>query len=441
MGTRGTILAGESIKHAMSHTDILVIGAGAAGLMAARTLLRAGRTVRLLEGRDRTGGRIHTLADPRFPRPLEAGAEFIHGTLPHTIGLLDGYGLSREPLRGAYWISRDGGMHPSEEFIDGADVLEKALRDLPHDMPLREFLDTYLYAPEHRRLRTDVERFAEGYDAADPARAGTLAFREEWLSSDPQEQFRPAAGYTALTDAMTQECRNLGADVRLRAVAKTVRWKPGHVEVHTADGEAYTAARLLVTVPLGVWQAEPEDEAFIAYEPALPQKTAAARLMGFGHVYKITLVFDDAFWNHTAQPGLDGNLGFLFADGHIPTWWTRDTGDVPMLTGWLGGPAAARLSGAGDETLLEYALATLGGIFRTGAGLPSRLAAYHVSRWGTDPFSLGAYSYAVVGGDDYKAVLARPVENTLYFAGEALADGGTVEAALDSGLRAAREMT
>jgi len=417
------------------HTDVLIIGAGASGLLAARNLLRAGQGVHILEARDRVGGRIHTIHPAGFTEPLETGAEFVHGELPITLALLKEYGINPIPLQGAYMVHKNGHTHTSHDFMEGADVLEKALHGLQDDMPLQTFFDTYLHAPEHRTLREDAERFAEGYDAADIGRASTLAFRKEWLQTDTEDQYRPQNGYTPLMNALAKDCLQNGGHIRLGGVAKKVRWKPGHVEVATADGLTFTAKKLLLTVPLGIWQSHPDHAAHITFDPPLTEKTEAARHMGYGHVCKIVLQFAEAFWKKR-----EPELGFLFSDRAIPTWWTQDIHRSTTLTGWLGGPKAEKLEQAHDATILDQALATLENIFSETPDLRQLLHAHYISRWGTDPFSLGAYSYATVNGEKHKAVLAAPVQNTLFFAGEALAEGGTVEAAFSSAKRAAEEV-
>src|SRR5262249_3265313 len=146
------------------------------------------------------------------------------------------------------------------------------------------------------------------------------------------------------------------------------------------------------------------------------------------------------FWE---EQGFE-DVGFLHAPGEVfPTWWTTIPMRTSILTAWAGGSAAERLAGLGEHELLSRALACLARAFATDrARLDSLLDAWRVADWHADPFSRGAYSYVAAGGMDAPRRLAEPVEETLYFAGEATAEhlAGTVAGALASGSRAAEEV-
>src|SRR3954452_333075 len=121
-------------------THFVVVGAGAAGLMAACELGRAGKTVTILEARDRCGGRIYPLPPADFGYPAEGGAEFVHGEAPVTHNLLREAGLSLLPLQGTPWTVEDGKFLPREPADPHEAELHAALRDLKHDLTVAEFL-------------------------------------------------------------------------------------------------------------------------------------------------------------------------------------------------------------------------------------------------------------------------------------------------------------
>ncbi len=423
--------------------DVVIIGAGAAGLVAARELVKAGRSVAVLEARNRTGGRIHTLHGGGFTAPTEAGAEFVHGNLPVTLGLLREAALPFIEMAGQSWHVRGDQAGPDEELPEDWPLLLAKLGELQQDISIATFLETALGEPRHARLRESVRKFAEGYDAADTRKASALALREEWSNDEDAPQYRLPGGYAGLIDFLAGDAAARGAQLHLAAPVREIAWAPGQTEIHTEGGWRFMARQVLVTVPLGVWQA-----GALRFVPDLPAKFEAARGMGFGAVIKLVLEFREAFWDRTdaARPGWRTfpGLGFLFSNAPVPTWWTRLPDPAPVLTGWLAGPAAANCGALPDEVLLDIALKSLSALtLAEPEALRALLVAHHVANWPADPYALGAYSYTVVDGEAARATLAAPVDGTLFFAGEALYQGpavGTVEAALATGMRVVEEM-
>lgn len=430
------------------NSHIIIIGAGAAGLAAAYELKKHGRSALLLDARDRVGGRMHTIHEPGFLSPVEMGAEFVHGKLPVTLGLLDEYKIAYEPVRGNMLQFDKGSFKAERSFIEGSGIVDEKLELVVEDMSVDAFLSTYFESPTHDEIVRSVRRFVQGYDAADPGKASTLAFRNEWLGEEDGEQYRIRGGYEQLVKALVNDLEAAGSSIRLSTTVRTIRWSPSQVEVTTAKGETLKASQLLITVPLGVWQAGEDDEAAIAFSPLLPEKTAAAHSMGYGTVIKIMLSFKTAFWECEDMKQRTGqnmdHLGFLFTDAAIPTWWTQQPSQDAMLTGWLAGPPAAAHVQKDEHALLDLGLNSLAYIFSVSRDfLRDQLSGWKAANWSKDPFSKGAYSYATV--NDAKAIetLSKPVDDTLYFAGEALGTGSgksTVEAALSSGISAAASM-
>lgn len=430
--------------------DVIVIGAGACGLIAARELVRKGFSVIVLEGRHRTGGRIHSIQHHEMSRVVEAGAEYIHGSLPVTLSLLNEYQIAVQPVKGFFWQTTTNTKDNEDNFIpDHQQILSKQLKALRQDMPVDKFLELHFPEEEYQLLKKSVRGFVQGYDAADTSLASTFAFREEWLADDDDEQYRIPEGYGKLLDSITSACVNEGCQFHFSAVVKRVTWERNSVRVTTADNQTYEAKKLIITVPLGVLQAPFSEKAGISFEPAIPDIRSAANKLGYGGVIKTVLYFDESFWKGEevkARTGKDlSKVGFIFSDASIPTWWTQYPDEVPMLTGWIGGPLAVEMSKKSHDEILETALNSLAGIFQQSVnGIKEKLLAHQVYDWVNDPFALGAYSYSVVGGDLHKKKICEPVEETLYFAGEAFHIGknsGTVEAALSEGFRVSRLIT
>lgn len=404
--------------------------------MAARHLAQQGKSVAIVEALDRTGGRMYTITHEGFAKPVELGAEFIHGDLPLTKSLLDEAGIAYVPADGSNWQGSKGEFTQQESFAEEdesglpCDTLEK-------DITVAQFL-AQVEDPEEKAAMQD---YAEGYFAADTNRSSAKALCED-LAAEYEEQYRPVGGYRPLVQYLEAQCREMGVAFFLEQAVREIRWQRGSATVFTT-GQSFTAAQVLITVSLGVLQSEK-----ILFLPALPQqKTEAIKALGFGHVVKVALQFSEAFWKnpeYTGGKALD-NLFFLFFEAAIPTWWTQHPQQDALLTGWMGGPKAAALQQLSEQELVEKAIASLLQIFAINEerlrGLLQGAAAHN---WSADPYFHGAYSYEVVDGHRHINTLLEPEDNTLFFAGEALHAGaaiGTVEGALASGLAAAQKMS
>ncbi|QQO15521.1 FAD-dependent oxidoreductase [Bradyrhizobium diazoefficiens] len=410
---------------------IIVVGAGAAGLMAAREVARAGRTVTILEARERCGGRIHSLPASEFGYPADGGAEFVHGEANVTRALLREAGLSLQEIEGTQW-SFDGAKFSREDRHDPHEAeLHSVLSALKDDLTLAEFLRRHFAGDKYARLRHSVERMVEGYDAADPARASTLALREEWMDGGRRVQARINGGYGALIEFLAAECRKDGAAIRFGCVVSGIEEKGGGVAVRCAGSDVHGCDRVILTVPLPLLRD-------IALPAAARAKAAAADDIGFGNVIKILLRFARPWWRERNQDLAD--MTFLLSDEAVPVWWTRYPDQRPVLTGWFGGPRTAELQSLDPQGLIDAGIESLAAIFGLSREDIARdLVAAAATNWAHDCFARGAYSWATPRTRAAQAMLAR-ADGPVLLSGEALYRGrdmGTVEAALASGLETA----
>jgi monoamine oxidase len=413
----------------MSST-VLILGAGASGLLAARRLAAEGFPVTLLEAASVAGGRIYSFSIPGFTGLVEAGAEFVHGDLPITLRLAREAAVSLIPTHYAQFTS---GNERADEPVHWNDLMEEMER-LEQDIPVAEFLVTHFPGEKYVRLRQSVKGYAEGYDLADMKTASTKALYKEWSGEKDSGGYRVDGGYGRLVDYLVRECRRLGAEIHFASPVTDVRWEKGRVEVETKGDKRYRADRLIVTASLGALKG-------IVFTPSVPDVMAAAEGIGYGSVIKIQLEFRAPFWREI-RPG--AQTLFILSRQAVPTWWTQEGDASTLLTGWLTGEDMRRFRELGSQERLERCLSSLAGIFsRDPAWIGDQLVAYRFFDWLEQPYIHGGYSFDMVMTPACRRILQTPVADTLYFAGEAIHDGsapGTVEAAFQSGLETAEKI-
>jgi len=215
--------------------DVLIIGAGAAGLAAAAELARAGKSALVLEARDRIGGRIWSLDVPGLPVPVELGAEFIHGRPAATFSLMRKAGIAAVDAPIVRSAVQRGGLAPRGD--DLFSEIQRMMRQRVSALAKKDVsVETFLARAAHglsKEARTLARMRVEGYEAADPARASARAIAEDWGTEGAANagHFRPQGGYGALLAALAGGLRGSRVELRLQSVVRAVRWRSGAVEV------------------------------------------------------------------------------------------------------------------------------------------------------------------------------------------------------------------
>jgi len=387
--------------------DVIVVGAGASGLAAARDLADRGADVLVVEARDRIGGRVHTLrgfAD----EPIELGAMVVHGERAVTVDIVREAGLTLGPPRwaapGETFLMVDGEPRPPSD-IEGWWALEHEVGRLGGpDVALHRYLTDIGWPPLRRTFAEEL--FAQIW-AADPALLsveGVSRVETAWASG--YDNLRVPEGYDRVLEFVAR-----GLRIELGRRVSRVSWRRGRVDV---DG--LTAGAVVVSIPPTVR---------VTFDPALDaRKTDSASAIPLGPVMRVIA--------RLSKPA--ESTGSIISVGREGGFWS--VGE-DLLTVWAGGPSAKRFSGVSPVDVALRARPAFPWLEREGIG--DVVAA----DWGVDPLSLGAYSYPRVGALDAPAVWAQPVDQTLFFCGEATCGDrhpATVHGAIESGRRAGAEV-
>ena len=424
--------------------DAIVIGAGAAGLAAARSL--AGRSVRvvLLDARERVGGRVWSRPLAPTAAPAELGAEFIHGRGELTMQLLRDVGIRAIDAAGELWTCSKDGELRREATSPAAGIFATA-RTLANDESVDRFLRRFEADEAMRETARAARAFVEGFDAADPAIASASAMADEWRSGVDSAIARPLGGYRPMFDHLHDACVAAGVQICLSTIVRRISWRRGFVAIeanHSGESQTIRARAAIVTLPVGVLRHN-GDETAVAFDPDLPHaKREALRSIEMGHAVKVALSFRTAFWERV-QKRRYRDAAFFQCEGQpFPTYWTQVPVRTMLVVAWAGGPKAIALTGLAEADVIGRALNGFGGLFKEQELARKEFEGGLTHDWSRDPFARGAYSYVAVGGGDARAALAAPVDDTLFFAGEATStngQGGTVNGALETGERAAGE--
>ena len=427
--------------------DVLILGAGIAGLAAARALSERGIRVTVLEARDRVGGRLLSRVAAGGDI-VELGAEFVHGRPPELWALLEECGAQTTERAGTM-LREDGNGGLIEDDPQDGEVFSplKALEDFAgEDVSFADWLASSDVPEEERPA---LMGYVEGFNAADAQTIGVRSLGVQQKAEEATEGDRSwhvRGGYTRLAEYLAGRVKGHGGNVLLNAEVRAVRWSTHSVEVETNRG-ILRAKRCIITLPLGVLQ-RVNSKAGLKITPE-PAAILQARRLAMGHAVRFTMVFRERWWEQSRTLAAEKlrAMSFLFTPEHLPpVWWTAhpESEAAPTLIGWVGGPRAKALEGKSAGELGREACATLARAFSLDEDLVrASLLETHSHDWSSDPFARGAYSYVPAGAMDASAAMTEPEAETLFFAGEhtdTTGHWGTVHAALRSGLRAAQQV-
>jgi monoamine oxidase len=308
--------------------------------------------------------------------------------------------------------------------------------------------------PRTAKIKQRAISYVSGFNAADPALVGVHWLVQEMRAEEESEgdrAFRAGNGYEDLLEIFRQKIRELDIQVQTNTVVESIRWKKSSAEIQSRNKDGATsrsASAVLVTIPLGVLKAPAGVPGAILFDPALPsEKIRALDKLEMGEVIRVVLHFRERFWE-SIHPDADrtlADMSFLFSqDQWFPTWWTAMPEKYPLITGWAPFLAGRRLTGQAPSVVAERALQSISRLLNVNADTVENLLLGSYSHdWQSDPFSRGAYSYAKVGSDGAQETLGAPLDDILFFAGEATdisGNNGTVHGAIASGHRAAEEI-
>ena len=401
-----------------AEVDVAIIGAGAAGIGAARRLREAGGVSMLVvEARARVGGRVHTIAPAGFA--LDRGAEWLHSADRNPlspIAAAHGFSVRRRPPEWTSRLSRSGATAEAEaDWLATREAQARARRkaaEEPVDRPLSSLIEP---GGRWNQLLDATSNWGNG------AELDRVSVKDYVRYEDSGVNWRLAEGYGRLFEALAD-----GLPVALSTPVERVDHRGRTIRLETARGPI-RARRVIVTVPTSILAEER-----LCFDPPLAEKAAAAAGLPLGVDNKLFIALD----RRAPEIGPDGFLVGSTTKRETMSYQIRPLGR-PAVYCFFGGRFAAALEREGEAAMFAFAADELAGLL--GAGIRTRLGPLAATAWLGDPWSRGSYSYGLPGHAEDRAFLAAPVDDRLYFAGEATSPNffSTAHGAYLSGIAAA----
>lgn len=417
---------------------IVVVGAGIAGLAAAKALQDDGYEVLVLEARDRIGGRIWT-SEIWPDLPLDLGATWIHGVKNNPITRLAD---QLNAPRVATYYDKSATYHTTGRVLTKAEAAQldniktqifrtiTAAQQRDPDQSIQQTLATLISRDQNDPETLRLIQFVLNSDLEQEYAGSADQLSTQWYDSSGAfkgDDMLFPQGFQRITDFLAR-----GLRIERAQIVKHIDWQQPHIKITTQNRELI-ADRVIVTLPLGVLQHQA-----VHFVPELPrEKQLAIQKLGMGVLNKCYLRFPKAFW-----PDNIDWIEHLSNQKGVWTEWVsfQRVAKKPVLLGFNAADYGREIEAWSDQKMVASAMATLKTLF--GEAIPKPVG-YQITRWASDPFARGAYSYNAVGSTPkMRTALALPVDQRLFFAGEATTNAhfGTTHGAYLSGLRAAKEV-
>jgi monoamine oxidase len=418
--------------------DIVIVGAGAAGLACAEVLKRSGLRILILEARCRPFGRVLTVRPSTLRTPIELGAEFIHGVPKELMDPAQNWNIPFLDVRDNHLVKDGSSFKDTPDYFDHlGQILPRSI--VKHDQTIQDWLQSKSLS---HKWKSTVQSFVEGFHAADIGRMGRNALFSATNEDDDElnghSMFRLPFGYDLLLKTWL---RHLDPhEIQFSQMVTKITWQKERVQITCRSGvngqpELITSRKVCLTVPIGCLK-----QGSIAFEPRLHQFEKNLEFVEMGHVQRLIFQFQKRFWE-TLSANQALSFFHLTSGSPFQTWWTGSPLRTNCLTAWCGGPKAQQMARLPKDQIVTKALTSLSEL--TGESvrkLKQLLVSVYRHNWSQDPFSLGAYTYVCKDGHEASRQLSHPVEGSIYFAGEGYqtdSSRGTVHGALRSGRHAA----